>query len=426
MLGSNNRLKEVTYRINRLGAIRDAELSMNQFMLFSGDSGLGKSYMAVLSNYIFQIMVSPDRLGRFLSEKGHSFNLLRKQLGESGEAFRISRDELESWMSVDAVDYLKYMFNTEGLNADISIALPIADSLAFSFKRETEGIVDAEDNYLIFSINDELSYRIKNEDESVERESSLSNLLRLYLIHVILGNYQNLRYNFILPPSRGALMTEMITPFTGLYAAFVEGLERAKAAMPVIETQNNRIKKEFDKILDGEVYRDKLSGSYLYKTEGVTMPISAAASSIRELAPLSLLVKKFNMANSSLLFEEPEAHLHSLKQRMVADLLSLLVANQTCIQMTTHSDYLLRRLNELVMVYRIVKNRQISPQKKKGMPKELALDPNVIGAYYLKRREDRSVKVVRQDVDDGIGFDSFYAALRQNLDNDTLLSSYLQ
>ena len=63
MLGSNNRLKEVTYRINRLGAIRDAELSMNQFMLFSGDSGLGKSYMAVLSNYIFQIMVSPDRAG---------------------------------------------------------------------------------------------------------------------------------------------------------------------------------------------------------------------------------------------------------------------------------------------------------------------------------------------------------------------------
>lgn len=426
MLSSNNRLKEVKFRINRLGAIRDAELSMNQFMLFSGDSGLGKSYMAMLSNYVFHVMVSPDRLGRFLSEKGYTFNLLRKQLGDSGEAFRISRDELESWLSVDAVDYLKYMFNTEGLNADVSIALPIADSLVFNYKRETEGIVDAEDSYLIFNINDNLSYRIKNEDESVERESSLSYLLRLYFVHVILGNYQNLRYNFILPPSRGALLTEMITPFTGLYAAFVDGLERAKAALPVIETQNNRIRKEFDKILEGEVYRDKLSGSYLYKTEGVTMPISAAASSIRELAPLSLLVNKFNMANSSLLFEEPEAHLHSLKQRMVADLLSLLVANQTCIQMTTHSDYLLRRLNELVLVYRIVTNRQISAQKKKEVPKELALNPDVLSAYYLKRREDRSVEAIRQNVDDGIGFDSFYAALRQNLDNDTLFSSYLQ
>lgn len=426
MLNSKNRLKDIVYTINKLGAIRNAELTMNQFMLFSGDSGLGKSYLAVLSNYIFQVMVSPDRLGRFLSEKGYSLNQLRKQLGTSGEAFRISRNELEAWMSKDAVEYLKYMFNAEGLTAEISISLPISDDLVFNYKKESEGIVDAEDNYLIFSVNDDLSYRIKNEDESVGRESALSYLLRFYLVHVILGNYQNLRYNFILPPSRGALLTEMITPYTGLYAAFVEGLERAKAALPVPEDQNSRVSKEFEKILDGEVYRDKLSGGYLYKTDGVTIPISAAASSIRELAPLSLLVKRFNMAYSSLLFEEPEAHLHSLKQRMVADLISLLVANQTCIQMTTHSDYLLRRLNELVMVNKIVADRQISAQKKKGLPKGLALNPDAIGAYYLKRREDRSVEVIKQNVDDGIGFDSFYAALRQNLDNDTLFSSYLQ
>ena len=47
--------------------------------------------------------------------------------------------------------------------------------------------------------------------------------------------------------------------------------------------------------------------------------------------------------------EEPEAHLHPLKQRMMADIIGALSHNGAIMQITTHSDYFLRRLNELIM-----------------------------------------------------------------------------
>lgn len=79
------------------------------------------------------------------------------------------------------------------------------------------------------------------------------------------------------------------------------------------------------------------------------MPVSAAAASIREIAPLQILAKKQDVSKCAILVEEPEAHLHPLKQRMMADIIGALSHNGAIMQITTHSDYFLRRLNELIM-----------------------------------------------------------------------------
>ena len=38
-------MNKVTFNINQLGAIKDSKIEMKPFMLFSGESGLGKSYI---------------------------------------------------------------------------------------------------------------------------------------------------------------------------------------------------------------------------------------------------------------------------------------------------------------------------------------------------------------------------------------------
>ena len=429
MFGQDCRINSVFFKINRLGAISNSKLSLKQFMVLSGESGLGKSYVAMMCNYIFFLLWSKKRLSNFFIAQNISFNDRRKTWRDKGEAFIINKSDLLQWINKDIVTFLTYMVASDNLNADIEIDLPIPDKLQFNFSEEIEGLVDAEESYLRFNINDELYFRTKNEDESIGSESPLAFLLRYYLIHRIFGDHNGFKYNFILPPSRGGLMTESVEPITGLFKEFNDMMRIINSASVNQSEADQNLLEEFRMILDGRVYRDKLSGKYFYETSNASMPISAAASSIKEIAPLSLFINRFNVSVSSILIEEPEAHLHPLKQRMMADILSLLVNNDACVQITTHSDYLIRRINELVVLKKISDER---PQdfenicNKISISPFLKLDPQCIGAYLLERREDGSVEVKCQNTENGVRFDSFYKALRQNIDTRASLMDFLE
>ena len=60
-------MKTVIFDIKKLGAIRDSRLELKPFMIFSGESGLGKSYVAFLVHYLYKLLVS-DRLNLFFNE----------------------------------------------------------------------------------------------------------------------------------------------------------------------------------------------------------------------------------------------------------------------------------------------------------------------------------------------------------------------
>ena len=115
----------------------------------------------------------------------------------------------------------------------------------------------------------------------------------------------------------------------------------------------------------------------------------------------------------------------------MADIISLLINNKACIQITTHSDYFIRRINELVLLNQIFESQNYSEEqfdflcKEVGIPSYLKLNHNCIGAYLLHRRNDNTVEIVCQSTDDGVKFDSFYTALRQNIDTRTKLVDYL-
>lgn len=430
MFGEECRIKAVSFKINRLGAITNSELTLNQFLILSGESGLGKSYVAMMCNYVFFLLWSRKRLDNFINEQGISFNESRLEWKNKGEAFVIDKKAFLAWVNKDLDAFLSYMIGSDA-RADIEVDLPIPDELHFGFSEEIEGLVDAEESYLRLNINNELFFRTKNEDESIGGESPLAFLLRYYLIDRIFGDHKGFKYNYILPPSRGAVMTEEVDPVTGLFKEFTDMLKIINTSAERPNEADPHLLEEFRDILDGRVYKEQNSGKYYYETNNANIPISAAASSIKEIAPLSLFVNRFDVSVSSILIEEPEAHLHPLKQRMMADVLSMLVNNDACIQITTHSDYLLRRINELVVLNQIAKKYEDLPEefeticKNVNIPSYLKLNHECIGAYLLKRRDDGSVEIVCQNAQDGVKFDSFYTALRQNIDTRASLMSFL-
>ena len=421
-------MKCIKVRIDQLGRIRDSEILVSPLMVFSGESGLGKSYLALLCHYFFELLINTSRLNHFFVDNNIDFNILSKDFKDVGTALEIKKQDLETWMAKDAILYLRYMLGYDGISGQIEITLPesVPDTMAFTYKNELTGLVDKEEIYTILSLGN-LRFRIQEKTQF--DESPFAFLLRFVLIDYIFGNYQKLDSTFVLPPSRGPILTEQIIPTTGMYSEFLSDMAGLNRIKPRPDTASEIVLKLFRTILEGEVNKEETT--YIYTTNDASMPVSAAAASIREIAPLQILAKKQDVSRCAILVEEPEAHLHPLKQRMMADIIGALSHNGAIMQITTHSDYFLRRLNELIMFAKAKKTTD-DPDKlrtlseKVNIVEDMSIDESIIGAYLLRKQADNTSIAVKQDISNGIPFAAFRDAILDNMNYQDILGDYLQ
>ena len=122
---------------------------------------------------------------------------------------------------------------------------------------------------------------------------------------------------------------------------------------------------------------------------------------------------KFPIANTSILFEEPEAHLHPRRQQSVADLIAYAIGQGSHIQITTHSDYFIKRLNLLLRLNAL--RNKVPSDIMHNLLEEIDVNPLLIfqleqiHAYYLTAREDGTTTISKFDIckENMIPFDSF-------------------
>ena len=415
-------MANIKIHIDKLGLIKDSDIEVSPLMIFSGDSGLGKSYIAMLIHYFYAVLSNKSpRFTEFFKTIGFDYSERVKQFKNEGEAFRFKRTQLEEWLAVDSLKYLRYLLNNEQLDGKISVKLPdaVPRDIIFNYKEELAGLVNKDEVYLLLS-GPNLSYRAGNKrDDNLtdDIESPFSFLLGAELVNLIFGDFRNLTGTYSLPPSRGPVMTEGVIGKSGLYKEFIRQKESLEAAKESTRSSSKDILNIIRHILEGDVLRDS-NGEYSYVTDdSKRMPLSAAAASIRELAPLALIAQKENIRTISVLFEEPEAHLHPQKQRDAADIIGAFVNTGSSMQITTHSDYFLRRLNELILLNDLKKNSQEQFNKyckAEGINPIVTLDRNKISAYYLEKKGD-FVSIQKENLDNGIPFKSFKKAIEQNL-----------
>ena len=428
MLANRKNMKCIKVKINRLGRIRDSVILVSPLMVFSGESGLGKSYLALLCHYFFELLINTSRLNHFFVDNNIDFNVLSKDFKDAGTALEIKKQDLEVWMAKDAILYLRYMLGYDGVSGNIEITLPetVPDVMTFTYKQELTGLVNKEDINTILSLG-QLSLRIQEKTQF--DESPFAFLLRFVMIDYIFGNYQMLDSTFVLPPSRGPILTEQILPTTGMYSEFLNDMAGLNRIKPRPETASDMVLRLFRVILEGEVNREETT--YIYTTNDTSMPVSAAAASIREIAPLQILAKKQDVSKCAILVEEPEAHLHPLKQRMMADIIGALSHSGAILQITTHSDYFLRRLNELIMfakAKKVVDNpdklRDLS--KKVNIVEDMSIDESIVGAYWLQKQADGTSIAIKQDLSNGVPFAAFREAILDNMNYQDILEDFLQ
>lgn len=420
-------MKSIKLIIRKLGPIRSSEIEIHPMMIFSGESGLGKSYLAILCHYFFEVMASRKRLSAFFEKQKLDYDELSSTFEESGTFFVLKKSVLEEWLAADAIDYLRHMLGNTSFEAELKVSLEdsLPDEIPFSYRKGVREINEKKEDFNSISVPGLL---VRVGERGVNEESPLSFLLRLYMIQHILEERSFDLRTFVLPPSRGPVLTEDVTPVTGLYSSFDKCITWLKRVPHQPVERNQEFLALMEEVMEGEVLYD--GEKFIYDHHQERIPLSAAASSIRELAILSMIAERTDLDDMVVLFEEPEAHLHPAKQRAMADALSLMNTFGAYMQVTTHSDYLLRRMNELIKLKKIQEHLDNETEYEKvcaeiGIFPTFAFDYHRLGAYLLERDSEGTSRIVKQSLEDGVPFSSFHKAIENSLSIDQKLTDYI-
>lgn len=137
----------------------------------------------------------------------------------------------------------------------------------------------------------------------------------------------------------------------------------------------------------------------------VSVPVYIASSSIKSLFLIDLYINYLAKEKGLLIIDEPELNLHPDNQRKMAGLLARLVNAGIKVMVTTHSDYLIREINNRIMLSNEIPDKKeiMSKQKSPKLVKEDILKPEQVKAYTMS---DHTIKEI--DVDKyGIKLDIF-------------------
>lgn len=129
------------------------------------------------------------------------------------------------------------------------------------------------------------------------------------------------------------------------------------------------------------------------------LPLLRASSMVSELAPVVLYLRHWVQPGDTFIIEEPEAHLHPAMQAAFARELARLVRAGIRVVITTHSEWLLEQIGNLVRLSSL-------PAKEQARlgGAAVALDPNDVGAWFFKpSRRPKGSRVERIELDPETG-----------------------
>ncbi len=423
--------ENISIHIENLGPIKGpTTIYLRPFMIFSGVSGVGKSYLAMLVHFVYRILCG-DEMQRFLLNNQINYDLLKNNLPDEETVIcKIQTSDLADWINKRALSYMRNMLGNPKFDADIHITLPdMPESLTFLYSRNA-AMADGKDEIEYI----ETLKLIENKSALQFPQLSAGNW-GVFPFKILIKRFLRNKYNinpdktFFMPPSRGSLVAVpdelrlRIRQSMGMYQEFLDDLSLLKSLRPNSNTSENA--DSANKIMSADILHGDINiedNELLYKIENAErpIPITAAASSIKEISPFALMIKKGVLDSFSVLFEEPESHLHPELQLKVADLLAYSLKEGTHLQITTHSDYILRRINDLIRLH-ILKNKIGDSTKfestcaKMGFDASMTIDPDKVNAYYLSPHAEGYSQIQKQDISLGIPFDTFKDVLGKQI-----------
>jgi predicted ATPase len=422
---------KIGFEIESLGPIRDSVIRFEPFLLFSGESNTAKSYTAMAVYYLFFMLnnekIITELTLKLFDTKQIESDLRTKRTVESKLPEELL-SELQRLYNENIGRFMAYMLGNDDFSCKVKLTLKFiqtSDStISLSLlKGKTGGF---EIKFSARLPNDNWDY-ISENSQSVD--TILENNLKFFVSGLCTRLLFKTSYRqFLLPPARGAfsgLTSSVLKKFSGIgmYNEFLEGIDSVRFSSfdifnEAMEEQIKFINPLFEELINGKIKVEKDSVSYTVTGSDEQIPLTAGSSSVKELFPLYLILNRVLMERLSICIEEPEAHLHPELQRSAALLLVYIVNRGGFIQVTTHSDFFVNQVNNLLKLH-FIKNKNSDEfqrvLEKTGIRKEFLLNPEDMGAYFFEKTKNH-VRVRELNVSDkGMPMESFKRVYDQSV-----------
>lgn len=197
---------------------------------------------------------------------------------------------------------------------------------------------------------------------------------------------------------------------------FVNQLPDPNTEHGALFRQHPELLKKFEAIVGGS-YSTNKEGVTVFQPHGTKLKLGLGevSSSVRSLLIVWYWLKYVACPGEMLVLDEPELNLHPANQRRLARFIAALVRHGVKVFLTTHSDYIIKELNTLIMLH----------QPSEKMPAILAelpdysaddqLDPAAVALYMARqenmlrpggKRKVKTMTLVRADISPTLGIDA--------------------
>lgn len=171
---------------------------------------------------------------------------------------------------------------------------------------------------------------------------------------------------------------------------FTRNLEEISKKKSFISDNHGEILENFADIIGGKYTVTKNEELYFEpKGKKIKLTMDESSSAVRSLLDLGFYLRHVAKKGELLIIDEPELNLHPENQRKIARLLATLVNLGIKVFITTHSDYIIKELNTLIML------KQDKPYIKQIVQNEGYKDLELIDSKKIKVyiSEEASIRI---------------------------------
>lgn len=126
---------------------------------------------------------------------------------------------------------------------------------------------------------------------------------------------------------------------------------------------------------------------------GRELPFLLSASVVKTLSGIVIYLKHEAQKNQTLIIDEPEINLHPDSQILLARILVRMVNAGIRLVISTHSDYIIRELNNMIML----SNKSVN-RTKFGYKEDESLNPEDVGAYFFNFTGEKGTHVIVENL----------------------------
>lgn len=367
--------------IVKFGPIENSIFDIKDVNIFIGESATGKSIITKLiyiSNTFIRFIISKEVNGN-LTNSNIILNLKKSFEKSYSNIFKDTYKNFSFTFYYTDEKFVKFSYNHKSqYKIEFSNELKSEIETAYTnFKKRFENL----------------------EQNNIESDSMLPSIYGLLLFQEIKQVFT--KENYIYIPAGRSFFTMLSK---NIFSIIENGVEidyiftqfgrLFQNAKKEFENLNKKISKK-DLLFIENKYKELLKGTYafvddedrIYINKDEFLPLNQISSGQQELLPaLLILLSVLNgKTSTTIIFEEPEAHLFPKDQQRLIELL-IYILNHTQsgnrLIITTHSPYILSVLNNLIYAGKL---------KSKSIDENLYLHFESISAYSLSNNKAKSI-----------------------------------